>query len=49
MAAYRAGIKTVCIRKTMSRILEEIDPTVRAHLHFVPCERVDDVLREALI
>ena len=49
MAAYRAGIKTVCIPKNNEPDLEEIDPTVRAHLHFVPCERVDDVLREALI
>ena len=28
--------------------LEEIDPTVRAALHFVPVEQVDSVLAEAL-
>ena len=48
MAAYRSGIKTVFLPADNVPDLEEIDPTVRAALHFVPVEQVDSVLAEAL-
>ena len=48
MAALRNGIGTVLIPKDNVRDLEEIDPTVRAALHFVPVETVDQVFAAAL-
>ncbi len=49
MAAYRAGIKTVCIPKDNEPDLEEIDEKVKANLHFVPAEDISTVLETALI
>jgi ATP-dependent Lon protease len=48
MAALRNGIGTVLIPKDNVRDLEEIDQTVRAALHFVPVETVDQVFDAAL-
>ena len=48
MAALRNGIGTVLIPKDNVRDLEEIDQTVRAALHFVPVETVDQVFAAAL-
>ena len=48
MAALRNGIGTVLIPKDNVRDLEEIDPTVRSALHFVPVETVDQVFAAAL-
>ena len=48
MAALRNGITTVLIPKDNVRDLEEIDQTVRARLHFVPVETVDQVFSAAL-
>lgn len=48
MAAYRNGIRTVIVPADNEKDLEEIDPTVRAGLRFVPVEGVDQVLAEAL-
>ena len=48
MAALRNGITTVLIPKDNVRDLEEIDQTVRAGLHFVPVETVDEVFAAAL-
>ena len=48
MAAYRAGIKTVLIPRDNERDLDEIDREVAAHLSFVLCDTVDDVLAAAL-
>ena len=48
MAAYRSGIKTVFLPADNLPDLEDIDPTVRAALRFVPVEQVDTVLAEAL-
>ena len=48
MAAYRNGIRTVILPADNEKDLEEIDPTVRAGLRFVPVEQVDQVLAEAL-
>ncbi len=48
MAAYRSGMKTVILPAENRKDLEEIDPTVRSALHFIPVEQVDAVLSEAL-
>ena len=49
MAALRSGIRTVILPKDNVKDLEEIDQTVRAALHFVPVESVDQVFAAALI
>lgn len=49
MAAYRAGIKTVCIPKDNEPDLEEIDEKVRAALRFVIAEDIGTVLETALV
>ena len=48
MAAYRNGITTVIVPADNEKDLEEIDPTVRSGLRFVPVEQIDAVLAEAL-
>ncbi len=49
MAAYTAGVKTVFIPEENMNDLENIDGVVRETLRFVPCRRVSDILKEALI
>lgn len=49
MAAYSAGIRDVCIPADNMRDLDEIDVTVREHLHFIPCRRAEEVLSAALL
>lgn len=49
MAAYRAGIKTVCIPKDNEPDLEEIDEKVRTNLNFVIAEDISTVLETALV
>lgn len=49
MAAYKSGIKTVIIPLDNVPDLDEIDPTVRNALSFVPCEKMDKVLNTALV
>lgn len=49
MAAYRAGIKTVCIPKENEPDLEEIDSKVRESLNFVIAEDISTVLETALV
>ncbi|MDP4108423.1 MAG: endopeptidase La [Bacillota bacterium] len=49
MAAFRAGIKTVIIPEENLPDLDEIDPTVRAALRFVPVSHMDQVLPEILV
>ncbi len=49
MAAYAAGVKTVCIPADNVGDLDEIDPTARENLVFVPCRRASDVLGAALV
>ncbi len=49
MAAYRNGIRTVLLPADNLSDLEDIDPTVRAELRFVPVERAEQVLVEALV
>lgn len=48
MAAYRAGIKTVLIPRDNERDLDEIDKEAAAHLRFILCDTVDDVLKNVL-
>ncbi len=48
MAALRHGVKTVIIPKENERDLEEIDPTVRKALNFIPVSSADQVLSAAL-
>ena len=48
MAALRNGIKTVIVPAENEKDLEEIDQTVRAALHFILVEQVDQVLAAAL-
>ncbi len=49
MAAYTAGAATVLIPKENLRDLEKIDSMARENLRFVPCERAEEVLAEALL
>ena len=49
MAAYKAGIKNVIIPKENVRDLEEIDEEVRGALHFIPVEKVDEVIANATL
>ena len=49
MAAYKAGVRTVCIPKENERDLNEIDPLVKEKLEFIPCSSVDQVLSAAII
>ena len=49
MGALRAGIHTVILPKENEKDLAEIDPNVRAKLHFLPVETVDAVFASALV
>ena len=49
MAAYKAGVRTVCIPSENQRDLHEIDPLVRENLEFIPCSSVDQVLNAAIV
>jgi ATP-dependent Lon protease len=48
IAAHRAGIRTVLLPARNGNDLEDVPEGVRKELRFVFCERVEDVLREAL-
>ncbi len=49
MAAYRAGVKTVCIPKENEPDIEEIDDVVKNALTFVIAEDISTVLDTALV
>ncbi len=49
MAAYKAGVKTVCIPKENEKDLNDIDPLVKESLEFIPCSSVDQVINAAII
>ncbi len=49
MAAYRAGITTVCIPKDNVPDLDDIDEKVRDNIRFVPAEDISTVLDTALV
>ena len=48
VAAHRAGIRKVLLPARNRKDLEDVPESVRKELEFVFCERVDDVVREAL-
>jgi ATP-dependent Lon protease len=48
LAAHRAGIHTVILPKRNEADLDEIPAELRAEMRFVPVERVEEVLAEAL-
>ena len=47
-AAYNAGIKRIIIPQTNVADLEKIDPEVRSEITFIPCTRVEEVLKNAM-
>ena len=49
MAAYSYGVTEVLIPKDNMRNLEECDKEALAGLHFIPCESISDVLKNALV
>ena len=49
MAAYNAGVKTVLIPHDNLRDMEELDPLARENLTFIPCRKITDVLKIALL
>ncbi|AMN48254.1 ATP-dependent Lon protease [Steroidobacter denitrificans] len=48
VAAHRAGIRKILLPARNAKDLEEVPQVVRNDVEFVFCERVDDVVREAL-
>jgi ATP-dependent Lon protease len=48
VAAHRAGIRKVLLPARNRKDLEDVPQSVRDDVKFVFCERVDDVIREAL-
>ena len=49
IAAYRAGVKTVLIPAENLPDLEQIDPSVRKGMEFLPMETIDQVLEHTLV
>lgn len=49
MAAYRAGIKTICIPRDNAPDLDEVDDVVKENVKFVICEDISQVLDAALV
>jgi ATP-dependent Lon protease len=48
IAAHRAGIRTVLLPARNRKDLEDVPQSVKSDMKFVFCDRVDDVIREAL-
>ena len=48
LAAYRLGIRKVIIPKKNVKDLEEIPDNIRKVIKFIPVERVEEVLKNAL-
>ena len=49
MAAYRAGVKTVCIPKENEPDIDELDDVVKKNIRFVIAEDISTVLDAALV
>lgn len=49
IAAHRAGIKKVIIPKANVKDLEEVPACVKEEIEFVPVDKIDDVLKHALV
>lgn len=48
-AAYTMGIRTLLIPRENMRDIAELDEVVRNEVKFIPCETLDDVLKNALV
>jgi len=48
VAAHRAGIRKILLPARNRKDLEDVPKSVRDDVEFVFCERVDDIIREAL-
>ena len=49
LAAHRSGIKTICIPKGNVKDLDEVPQTVKDDVKYIPVEKVDQVIAEALV
>lgn len=49
MAAYKAGVKTVIIPKENEADLDDVDDTVKNNVSFIPAEKIQTVLDNALV
>lgn len=49
LAAYRMGIKTIIIPKDNEKDLKDIPKEVHSKIKFIPVEKIEDVLKNALI
>ena len=49
LAAHRSGIKTIIIPKGNVKDLDEIPETVKEEIKYIPVEKVDQVIGEALL
>ncbi|MCD7032885.1 endopeptidase La [Metabacillus sp. GX 13764] len=48
LSAHRAGLKTIILPKDNEKDLEDIPPSVREELTFIPVSHLDEVLKHAL-
>src|SRR5262245_5734730 len=48
IAAHRAGIRTIVLPSRNRKDLEDVPSSVKTDVKFVFCDRVDDIMREAL-
>lgn len=49
LAAHRCGIRKICIPKDNLKDLEDVPQEVRDDMTFVPCSKVEQVIKEAFI
>ena len=49
LAAHRSGIKTIIIPKGNVKDLDDVPETVKADVKYIPVEKVDQVISEALL
>ena len=49
LAAYRAGVRTIIIPKENERDLIKIPKIVKNKIHYIPVDKIEDVLKNALI
>ena len=49
VAAHRSGIKTIVIPKANVKDLEDVPESVKNDIKFIPVEKIDQVIKEALV
>ena len=49
LAAHRSGIKTIIISKNNIKDLDDVPQTVKDDVKYIPVEKVDQVIAEALV